>query len=148
MNRTVLEVNHLRTDFFLEEGVLKALDGVSFKVGANETLGIIGESGCGKSVMAQSILRIVPFPGKTLSGQILLTAREGSRPDLAQLPPFGKAIRAIRGKDIAMVFQEPEATKDLPVGQASGSLVGQIPCRTEECGLTTLFDHDERRYSR
>ncbi|HUV06747.1 MAG TPA: ABC transporter ATP-binding protein [Spirochaetia bacterium] len=107
MNRTVLEVKDLETYFSLDEGVLKAVDGVSFKVGSKETLGIIGESGCGKSVTAQSILRIVPLPGRTVSGQILFAAREGEPLDLVQLPPFGREIRAIRGKDITMIFQEP-----------------------------------------
>ena len=107
MNNTVLEVDNLKTYFYLEEGVLKAVDGVSFRIGEKQTLGIIGESGCGKSVMAQSILRIVPHPGRTVGGRILLRARERDPLDLVQLPAFGREIRSIRGKEISMIFQEP-----------------------------------------
>jgi len=107
MNNTILEVNNLRTYFYLDEGVLKAVDGVSFKVGEKETLGIIGESGCGKSVTAQSILRIVPHPGKTVAGQVFLMARQRQPLDLVMLHPYGSEIRSIRGKEISMIFQEP-----------------------------------------
>jgi len=67
-NNLVLKVNNLKTYFYLDEGILKAVDEVSLKI--NRTLGIIGESGCGKSITAQSILRIVPDPGKTIQGEI------------------------------------------------------------------------------
>lgn len=103
----VLEVNNLKTHFFLDEGVLKAVDGVSFKVSERQTLGIIGESGCGKSITAQSILQIVPHPGRIVDGEIILYT-DGEEPVfINQLDPFGKAIRDIRGRHIAMVFQEP-----------------------------------------
>lgn len=107
MNNTILKINNLRTHFFLEEGTLKAVDGVSFQVGERETLGIIGESGCGKSVTAQSVLRIVPSPGKIVTGEIYLTQKGGELVDLVTLPPFGSDIRGIRGKVISMIFQEP-----------------------------------------
>ena len=68
VSENVLEVEDLKTHFFVDEGTLKALDGVSFNIGKQETLGVIGESGCGKSVTARSILRIVPSPGKTVGG--------------------------------------------------------------------------------
>ena len=68
----VLEVNNLKTHFFLDEGVLKAVDGVSFKVSEKQILGIIGESGCGKSITAQSILQILPHPGRIVDGEIIL----------------------------------------------------------------------------
>ena len=103
----VLEVNNLKTHFFLDEGVLKAVDGVSFKVSEKQTLGIIGESGCGKSITAQSILQIVPHPGRIVDGDIILYT-DGEEPVfINQLDPVGKAIRNIRGRYIAMVFQEP-----------------------------------------
>jgi len=105
-NNPLLEVNNLKTYFYLDEGILKAVDGVSFKIEKEKVLGIVGESGCGKSVTAQSILRIVPSPGKTVEGKILL-GQDNKVIDLAQLDPFGKEIRAIRGKEIAMIFQEP-----------------------------------------
>ena len=68
----VLEVNNLKAHFFLDEGVLKAVDGVSFKVSEKQILGIIGESGCGKSITAQSILQILPHPGRIVDGEIIL----------------------------------------------------------------------------
>ena len=102
----LLEVQDLKTYFFVEEGILKAVDGVSFTVNRKETLGLIGESGSGKSVTAASVMRIVSSPGKLVEGQILLHSDEESI-DLAQLNPSGSEIRSIRGKEISMVFQEP-----------------------------------------
>ncbi len=106
-NNLVLEVKGLKTYFYLDEGVLKAVDGVSFSVERKRTLGLIGESGCGKSVAAQSILRIVPPPGKTVEGEIVLYRNSEAVLDLAKLHPRGKEIRRIRGKEITMIFQEP-----------------------------------------
>ena len=102
-----LEVRNLRTYFNLSEGTLKAVDGVDFTIGAHQTVGIIGESGSGKSVTAQSILQIVPTPGVVESGEMLLRRGDGSVIDLSKLNPRSKEIRAIRGKEISMVFQEP-----------------------------------------
>lgn len=105
-NNSLLELKNLRTYFYLDEGVLKAVDGVSFKIKREKTLGLVGESGCGKSVTAQSILRIVPHPGKT-EGEILFHQNNKKVIDLARLDPFGKEIRNIRGNEITMIFQEP-----------------------------------------
>ena len=105
-NIPLLQVKNLKVYFYLEEGILKAVDDVSFDIGRKKVLGIVGESGCGKSVTAQSILRIVPHPGRTVGGEILLH-QNGNLVDLAKLDPFGREIRAIRGKEIAMIFQEP-----------------------------------------
>ncbi len=104
---STLEVRNLRTYFELPEGRLKAVDGVDFNIAAHQTVGIIGESGSGKSVTAQSILQIVPPPGKVESGEILLRQSNGHIVDMLQLNPRSRAIRAIRGKEISMVFQEP-----------------------------------------
>jgi len=103
----LLEIEDLRTHFLLDEGVLQAVDGVSLTIDRHETVGIIGESGCGKSVMAQSVLRIVPPPGKLVGGRILLHTDEAAPVDIAALDPFGEEIRQIRGGVISMVFQEP-----------------------------------------
>lgn len=106
-NDCVLEVSNLRTYFRLEEGTLKAVDGFDLRVQEKTTVSIIGESGCGKSVTAQSILRIVPSPGRIVDGSILLH-RNGLAPlDLTKLDSNSPEIRSIRGKDISMVFQEP-----------------------------------------
>ena len=102
----LLEVRDLRTWFRSREGVVRAVDGVSFMLDHGKTLGIAGESGCGKSVTAQSILGIVPEPGSIQGGEILFQSERGVV-DLAALDPEGADIRAIRGREIAMVFQEP-----------------------------------------
>ncbi len=97
----VLEVRDLRTYFHTEEGIARAVDGVSFAVGRGQTLGLVGESGCGKSVSAFSIMRLVPDPpGRIEAGQILLKGR-----DLLALDE--EQMRRVRGDDIAMIFQEP-----------------------------------------
>ena len=101
----VLEIRDLHTYFPLEEGMLKAVNGVSLTIHKNRTLGVVGESGCGKSVTAQSILRIVPEFAQ-MAGEILLH-KNGHIIDLASLAPSGREIRDIRGRDISMIFQEP-----------------------------------------
>src|ERR1700756_1145395 len=103
----ILEVRDLRTYFFQDEGTVKAVDGASFDVHAGKTLGIVGESGCGKSVTARSILRIVERPGRIVSGQIMLRRDDGGSVGLVQLPGDGADMRAIRGGEIGLVFQEP-----------------------------------------
>jgi len=103
----LIQVQDLKTYFYTEDGVVKAVDGVTFKIEPQQTLGIVGESGCGKSVTALSIMGLVPMPpGKIVGGQILLH-KDGNTVDLTKLPPKGKEYRAIRGKEIAMIFQEP-----------------------------------------
>lgn len=97
----VLDVRGLRTYFHAESGVVKAVDGVSFQLQRGETMGIVGESGCGKSATALSIMRLIPpSAGEIASGEILLNGE-----DLLSLDP--QTMRKRRGKDIAMVFQEP-----------------------------------------
>ena len=103
----VLEVRNLRTHFPLRHGVLQAVEDVSFTVRRGQTLCIVGESGSGKSVTARSILQIVDAPGRIVGGEMLLRRRDGSQVDLAKLPSRGKAIRDVRGGEIAMIFQEP-----------------------------------------
>ncbi len=107
----ILSVRNLQTHFFTDEGIVKAVDGVSFDVGAGQTLGVVGESGCGKTITALSVLRIVERPGRIVAGEILLRGVGGDRLtsaiDLAALDANGPAMRAVRGRDIALIFQEP-----------------------------------------
>ena len=107
LTETLLAVRGLKTWFDTDDGTLKAVDGVDFAVPPRTTLGLIGESGCGKSVTARSILRIVPRPGRIVGGKILFRTRQGAVQDLATLAPTSPAIRSIRGREIAMIFQEP-----------------------------------------
>jgi peptide/nickel transport system ATP-binding protein len=103
----ILSVRALKTYFRSDEGVVRAVDGVSFDVHAGRTLGIVGESGCGKSITARSILGIVDRPGRIEDGEILLTRGNAAPLDLAKLSPAGPEMRDIRGKEIALIFQEP-----------------------------------------
>jgi peptide/nickel transport system ATP-binding protein len=105
--KPLLSVRNLKTSFFQDEGTTKAVDGASFDVWPGKTLGIVGESGCGKSVTAQSILRIVEAPGKIVGGEILLARPDGRVSDLVREKPDGREMRAIRGGEIGLIFQEP-----------------------------------------
>ena len=97
----LLEVKDLRTQFFTQDGVVNAVNGVSFTLDEGESLGIVGESGCGKSVSSLSIMRLIPNPpGKIVGGQLLFESR-----DLLKLSDDD--MRKVRGKDIAMIFQDP-----------------------------------------
>src|SRR5215207_235195 len=109
----LLEIKDLRVSFPLDEGTVRAVEGVDLTLRRGEVLGVVGESGCGKSITAHSVLRIIPHPGRIDDGQILFHrpgqsgANGNGVVDLASLNPTGSAIRNIRGKDIAMIFQEP-----------------------------------------
>lgn len=108
MSGSLLEVKDLKTYFFTDEGIVRAVDGVSIDLAPGQTLGVVGESGCGKSITAQSILRIEPKPGKVVGGEILWQRQdEETKTDLVKLEQDGSEIRAIRGSEIAMIFQEP-----------------------------------------
>ena len=108
----LLEIKNLKTYFFLDEGVVRAVDDVTFEMDRGRVLGVVGESGCGKSVLARSIMRIVRPPGRSLEGEIIYnrTDENGARGDsidLLDLSPDGAEMRDIRGSEITMVFQEP-----------------------------------------
>jgi peptide/nickel transport system ATP-binding protein len=101
MAERLLDVKNLKTYFFTDEGIVRAVDGVDLYIEKGETLGVVGESGCGKSVTALSIMRLIPQPpGKIVEGQILYNGL-----DLVTIP--ANKLRKIRGKEISMVFQEP-----------------------------------------
>jgi oligopeptide/dipeptide ABC transporter ATP-binding protein len=105
---TLLQVRDLTIEFHTLDGVVRAVDGISFDIRRGETLGLVGESGCGKSVTAYALLRLLPQRSARLTrGQIWFRRRDGSITDLAALPPDGDTIRSIRGNEIAMIFQEP-----------------------------------------
>jgi len=100
LSKELLKITNLKTYFFTREGVTKAVNDASFKIARNEAFGLVGESGCGKTVTALSIMRLVPYLGKTVSGQIFF---EGE--DL--LKKSETDIRGIRGSRISMIFQDP-----------------------------------------
>ncbi len=96
----LLEIRGLRTHFFTRDGTVKAVDGVTFQIGHGETLGVVGESGCGKSITSLSVMRLIERPGKIVEGQILLNGEDLlTRPD--------EEMRDIRGDQVSMIFQEP-----------------------------------------
>jgi oligopeptide transport system ATP-binding protein len=96
----LLEVHELKTQFFTPEGVVKAVDGVSFELNAGETLGIVGESGCGKSVTALSVMRLLQRPGKIVGGKVMFMGRDLTKVSEGEM-------REVRGEEIAMIFQDP-----------------------------------------
>jgi len=121
----LLSVRNLKTSFFQDEGTTKAVDGASFDVHPGKTLGIVGESGCGKSVTAQSILRIIDPPGRIVDGEIVLTRADGTQTDVVKLKPDGAEMRSIRGGDIGLIFQEP-MTSFSPVHSVGAQIIEAI----------------------
>ena len=96
----LLEIKGLRTHFFTQDGVVRAVDGVSFEIGYGQTLGVVGESGCGKSITALSTMRLVERPGRTIAGEILLDGRN-------LLTLNDEEMTEVRGNSISMIFQDP-----------------------------------------
>ncbi|MGK2935123.1 MAG: ABC transporter ATP-binding protein [Gemmatimonadaceae bacterium] len=111
----LLRVEDLATHFLLDEGVLRAVDGVSFDIAAGETVALVGESGCGKTIVAHSILKLVQWPGRIMRGRILLDGED-------VLATSTERLREIRGGDIGLVFQEPGASLN-PVFTVGAQLV-------------------------
>ena len=105
--RHVLSVRDLVVDFVQETGAVRALDGVSLDLHAGRVLGVVGESGCGKSVTARAILGLIDRPGRIASGRVLLDPGSPEQQDLAVLDPESRAMRAVRGGRIGLIFQEP-----------------------------------------
>ena len=106
MSETVLSVRDLRAWFFTDQGIAKAVDGVSFDVRAGETLGIVGESGCGKTVASLAVLGLLPQPpARIMEGSSVRLGGGDRGEELVGAPP--ERLRALRGNEISMVFQEP-----------------------------------------
>src|SRR5688572_18335780 len=109
MTDNLLQIENLQTYFTTLDGIIRAVDGVSFDIKPGQTVGLVGESGCGKSVTAYSVLRLLPKRISRIVGRKILYHREnGNGPiDMASLDPDGELIRTIRGNEISMIFQEP-----------------------------------------
>jgi len=103
----LLEVSNLRVSFFTGEGVIGAVQNISFSIRRGQTLALVGESGAGKSVTAKSLLRIVPSPGRIVGGKILLRSRREGEIDIAQLDERSGLLYRVRGGLVSMIFQEP-----------------------------------------
>ena len=107
-NKLILDVKDLRVHFHIEQGIVRAVDGVSFSLERGKTLGIVGESGCGKTITALSLMLLHPQPEGKIEGGNIYYYYNGNEPlDIAKLNPFGEKIRDIRGNEITMIFQEP-----------------------------------------
>ena len=129
---SVLSIRGLKTHFFLDEGIVRAVDGVDLEIPRGKTIGIVGESGCGKSVTAFSSLRLVAEPGEIVEGDIVFHRKDGDVV-LTNLEDEGDQIRAIRGKEIAMIFQEP-MTSLSPVHTVGFQIVEAIELHTDMQG--------------
>lgn len=103
----VLEIENLKVHFKTLDGIVRGIDGVTFEVRHGETLGLVGESGCGKSVTAHATMRLLPRIASIPTGEIWFRRQNGDEVDMAQIDPLGHLIRDIRGNEIAMIFQEP-----------------------------------------
>ncbi len=106
MSANTLMVEDLKIQFELDEGTLKAVDGISFKLEKGKTLGLVGESGCGKSLTSKAIMGIEPKNAK-VTGSIIYKDEEGTEKDVAKMKKNGEEIRSLRGQQISMIFQEP-----------------------------------------
>jgi len=124
----LLDIRDLEVKFFLKEGTVEAANGVRLSMAPHQTLGVVGESGCGKSITARAAMGILPPRGKITGGEIWLAPRDGhgDKPvDLAKLRPNSKEMRAIRGADISMIFQEP-MTSFSPVHTVGNQIIESI----------------------
>lgn len=106
-DNVLLTVENLKTHFFIDDGVIAAVEGLSFAVRRGETLGIVGESGCGKSITSLSIMNMVPPPGRIVAGRVAIRRKDGTEFVVTDHEPKSREAREIRGGEIAMVFQEP-----------------------------------------
>ena len=104
----LLEISGLKTVFPTDDGIVNAVNDVSFSIARGQTVGVVGESGCGKSITGLSMLQLVPPPGRIENGEILFYRNGGNEPlDIAQVSPKSELMRVIRGNEIAIIFQEP-----------------------------------------
>src|ERR1700709_875241 len=131
----LLEVESLQTHFRTPEGINRAVDGVSFHIDEGETLAIVGESGCGKSVTAMSLLRLIPQPPGKVAGSVCFQGR-----DLLQLSE--REMRVIRGNDISMIFQEPMTSLNpvLSVGRQIGETLRMHQGLDKQAALTRAVE--------
>ena len=121
-NNNLLEVRDLHTWFYTDEGIVKAVNGVDFSVPQSSTVCVVGESGCGKSITAQSILNLIDKPGRIVQGSIAYRYADGREVDIVSLKQRGEEIRKIRGREISMIFQEPMSSLG-PVNKIGDQLI-------------------------
>ena len=130
MAEPLVEIKDLHVEFEVRDGIIHGVDGFTLTINRGETLGVIGESGCGKSVTAKAVMQMVPKPGKITGGEILYYQRDKYDPkkptevvNITKLDPDGDEIRKIRGGEFAMIFQEPMSS--LTPVYTTGTLIGE-----------------------
>ena len=130
MSEPLIEIKDIKVEFDVRDGIVHALDGVTFTIDRGETLGVIGESGCGKSVTAKAVMQMIPKPGKITQGEVIYHHRKKGekngnieRINISKLDPDGEKIRKIRGGEIAMIFQEPMSS--LTPVYSTGTHIGE-----------------------
>jgi peptide/nickel transport system ATP-binding protein len=129
MSEPLVEINNLNVYFEVKDGTVKAIQGATFSINRGQTTGVIGESGCGKSVTAKAIMQMIPKPGKIVNGEVLYHYRDKLNPNqkeiinITELDPDGPRIRKIRGGEIGMIFQEPMSS--LTPVYTSGFQIGE-----------------------
>ena len=136
----VLLVRDLKVEFHLPEGVIKAVDGVSFRIPEGKTVALVGESGSGKTVVSQSIMGILPKPANIANGEILFSdpEKQGNVVDIAKLKPDGRAMRNLRGGRISIIFQEP-MTSLSPI-HTIGNQIGEAVRLHTRCNASAAND--------
>jgi len=139
MSEPLLEIKDLHVDFEVRDGTVHGVDGMTFTVNRGETIGVIGESGCGKSVTAKAAMQMIAKPGKIAGGEILYHRRDkfmlgtpAKVVDITKLDPDGETIRTIRGGEFAMIFQEPMSS--LTPVYTTGADNHQLPPRNQTRG--------------
>ena len=130
MAEPLVEIKDLHVEFEVRDGIIHGVDGFTLTINRGETLGVIGESGCGKSITAKAVMQMVPKPGKITGGEILYYRRDKYNPqeptkvvNITKLHPDGEVIRTIRGGEFAMIFQEPMSS--LTPVYTTGTLIGE-----------------------
>lgn len=121
----ILQIENLKTQFVVGKRIVKAVDGVTLNVRRGKTLGLVGESGCGKSVTAHSIMKLLPKAGRIPEGKIMLNLKNGESFDIVPLKNNSKRLRQLRGRDISMIFQSPMSSLN-PVYRIGDQIIENI----------------------
>ena len=127
---TLLEISDLKVNFYTYRGIVKALDGINLAIQRRESMGLVGETGCGKSVTARSIMRLIDAPGRIEGGQIRLNGTD-------LLTVSDKEMRSIRGRRISFIFQEPKKALD-PTATVGSQLLEAIRI-AKDCSTKDLL---------
>ena len=138
----ILRIKDLHTQFIVGSRTVKAVDGVDLNVRRGKTLGLVGESGCGKSVTAHSIMKLLPKAGRIPCGEIMLSLKNGEEFDILKLRSNSKRLRQLRGRDISMIFQSPMSSLN-PVYKVGDQIVEMVQSH-EKCSKNEAMKRDRK----